>query len=185
MKENVLDLLIKAKKRLRDIIFHYLRKPFIGRLGPGSFIKPGVRLLGNPYRIKIGKKFKIWENCVVAVGTGRIIIGDNGLLGVGTFVNAGGVTIRIGNGVAIAPHCRIIAYSHHYFPDRVITESHVEIDITIEDDVLIGAGATILPGVTIGKGAIVAAGAVVNKSVSPYSIVGGVPAAFLKKREHS
>jgi len=42
----------------------------------------------------------------------------------------------------------------------------------------------ILPGVTIGKGAIVAAGAVVNQSVAPYSIVGGVPAAFLKKREH-
>ena len=32
----------------------------------------------------------------------------------------------------------------------------------------------------IGRGAIVAAGAVVTKDVLPYSIVGGVPAKFIK-----
>lgn len=179
---SVIDLFIRAKNRLRDILCHYLRKPFFGALGKGSFIKRGVRLLGNPYRIKIGKKFKIWENCVVAVGTGKILIGDNGLFGVGTFVNAGSCNIRIGNGVAIAPHCRIIAYSHHYFPRKLIADSHVEADITIEDDVLIGTGVTILPGVTIGKGAIVAAGAVVNQDIKPYTIVGGIPAKLIKTR---
>ena len=40
----------------------------------------------------------------------------------------------------------------------------------------------ILKGVTIGRGSIVAAGAVVNRSVPPYSIVGGVPARVLKRR---
>ena len=39
-----------------------------------------------------------------------------------------------------------------------------------------------LPGVHIGDGAVVAAGAVVTKDVSPYSIVGGVPAKEIKKR---
>ena len=65
---NFLDLLIKVKYRLRDILFHYLRKPFIGGLGKGSYIKRGVKLLGNPYRIKIGKKFKILENPLKAAG---------------------------------------------------------------------------------------------------------------------
>ena len=82
----------------------------------------------------------------------------------------------------IAPHCRIIAYSHHYFPGKFIADSHIEADITIEDDVLIGAGVTILPGVTIGKGAIVAAGSIVNKSVETYTIVGGIPAKVIKNR---
>ncbi len=177
-----IDLFIKVKNRVRDIICHYLRKPFIGSLGKGSYIKRGVRLIGNPYRINIGKKFKIWENCVIGVGKGKIIIGDNGLLGVGTFINAGNNTIRIGNGVAIAPHCRIIAYSHHYFPEKLIADSHIEADITIEDDILIGAGVTILPGVTIGKGAIVAAGAVIDKDVDPFIIVGGIPAKKIKDR---
>ena len=39
-----------------------------------------------------------------------------------------------------------------------------------------------MPGVTIGNGAIVAAYSVVTKDVEPYSIVGGNPARFIKKR---
>lgn len=39
-----------------------------------------------------------------------------------------------------------------------------------------------MKGVTIGRGSIVAAGAVVTKSCSPYSIIGGVPAKFIKKK---
>ena len=41
----------------------------------------------------------------------------------------------------------------------------------------------IMPGVKIGEGAIVASGAVVTKDVSPYSIVGGVPAKIIGMRE--
>lgn len=46
----------------------------------------------------------------------------------------------------------------------------------------IATGATILQGVTIGEGAIVAAGAVVTKDVAPWTVVGGNPAKFIKKR---
>ena len=177
-----IDIIVKIIYRLRDIVAHYLRKPLIGRLGRGSYIKPGVKILGNPYRIVIGENFKIWHNCVVSLGKGRIVIGNNGLLGVGTIVNAGNKKITIGNGVAVAQDCKIIAYSHHYYPNMKIVDSYLEADINIEDDVLIGAGAIILPGVTIGKGAIVAAGAVVNKDVEANTIVGGIPAKMIKKR---
>jgi phosphonate metabolism protein (transferase hexapeptide repeat family) len=54
--------------------------------------------------------------------------------------------------------------------------------VTIGHDVWIGHGAIIMKGVTIGNGAVVASGAVVTKDVAPYTIVGGVPARFIRER---
>ena len=53
-------------------------------------------------------------------------------------------------------------------------------DIVVEEDVWIGVNVTLLAGVTLGRGCVVAAGAVVTKSMPPYSLVGGVPARFIK-----
>lgn len=55
-------------------------------------------------------------------------------------------------------------------------------DIIIGNDVWIGYEAVIMAGVTIGDGAIIGARAVVTKDVSPYTIVGGIPAKFIRKR---
>ena len=54
--------------------------------------------------------------------------------------------------------------------------------ITIGNDVWIGARAVIVSNVTIGHGAVVGAGAVVTRDVSPYAVVGGVPAKIIKMR---
>lgn len=55
--------------------------------------------------------------------------------------------------------------------------------INIGNDVWIGTNVIILDGVSIGNGAIIAAGAVVTKDVESYTIVGGIPAKFIKNRE--
>lgn len=54
--------------------------------------------------------------------------------------------------------------------------------ITIEDQAWIGAEAFIGMGVTVKQGAVVGARAAVYKDVEPWSIVGGNPAKFIKKR---
>lgn len=55
--------------------------------------------------------------------------------------------------------------------------------IMIEDQVWIGTSAYIGLGVTIGQGAVVGATASVFKDVEPWTVVGGNPAKFIKKRE--
>ena len=55
-------------------------------------------------------------------------------------------------------------------------------EVSMGSDVWIGAHAMILDGVSIGHGSVVATGAVVTKDVSPYSVVGGVPAKVIKMR---
>ncbi|MEG2834321.1 MAG: DapH/DapD/GlmU-related protein, partial [Ruthenibacterium sp.] len=55
-------------------------------------------------------------------------------------------------------------------------------DVIFQGDNWVGANATILKGVTVGRGAVIAAGAVVTKDVPSFSVVGGVPAHFLKMR---
>ncbi len=54
--------------------------------------------------------------------------------------------------------------------------------VTIGNDVWVGSNVYIRNGVTIGDGSIIAAGAVITKDVSPYAIVGGVPAKLIKYR---
>lgn len=55
-------------------------------------------------------------------------------------------------------------------------------DIIIGNDVWIANDVTIMSGITIGDGATIANGAKVVKDVAPYTVVGGVPAHYLKQR---
>lgn len=55
-------------------------------------------------------------------------------------------------------------------------------DTVIGNDVWIGRESVIMPGVKIGDGAIIAAYSVVAKDIPPYTVYGGDPAQFIKKR---
>lgn len=83
----------------------------------------------------------------------------------------------------------VTTYPFHVFggewekrtPDH-LSELPKKGDIIVGNDVWIGRESVIMPGVTIGDGAIIAAYSVVTKDVLPYSVVGGNPARFIKKR---
>lgn len=108
----------------------------------------------------------------------------NTTVGERTFINAGCKFqdqggIYIGNDCLLGHNATLCTINHAQDPDR---RGDMEFHpIHIEDKVWLGANVTILPGVTIGEGAIVAAGAVVTKDVPPRTIVGGIPAKFIKK----
>lgn len=112
-----------------------------------------------------------------------IIVGDDTCLGRGCEFNIRR-GIRIGNHCLIASGCKFIDGSHGMAKLDVLMsrQEGQEIPIVIEDNVWLGANVIVLKGVTIGTGAVVGAGAVVTKSVSPNTIVAGVPARKIGDR---
>ncbi len=110
--------------------------------------------------------------------------GKNITVGENVFINAcchfqdhGGVTL--GDGCQIGHNVVFATLNHGLSPEeRPIT---YPAPIVLERNVWVGSNATILQGVTIGENAVVAAGAVVTRDVPANTIVGGVPAKFLRK----
>lgn len=89
--------------------------------------------------------------------------------------------VTIGDRVAIGPRVTLVPNSSPNFSRIRPYVKAVNGKIIIEKDAWIGAGVIILPDITIGVGCVVGAGAVVTKDVPPFTIVGGVPAKFIKK----
>jgi acetyltransferase-like isoleucine patch superfamily enzyme len=56
-------------------------------------------------------------------------------------------------------------------------------EVLIKKNSYLGANSIILMGVTLNEGSFIAAGSVVNKNVFSYTVVGGVPAKFIKRIE--
>jgi putative colanic acid biosynthesis acetyltransferase WcaF len=88
--------------------------------------------------------------------------------------------VKIGAHSTVSQKTYLCAASHD------ITQSHnplITAPIIIEDQAWIGASAFIGMGVIVGQGAVVGATASVYKNVEPWTVVGGNPAKFIKKRE--
>jgi len=141
--------------------------------------------------------FRVWRNFVLRIFGANISahvniyssariwapwnleIGDYSSLGPNVdCYNQGKITI--GSNTTISQKTYLCASSHD------ITDSkHALIlqPIVIEDQVWVAADAFIGPGVTIGEGAVIGARAAVFKDVLPWTVVGGNPAKFIKKRE--
>ena len=88
--------------------------------------------------------------------------------------------IVVGDQTTVSQGVKLCTASHD------ITSKIMELTyepIVIGPNAWVAGWSIVLPGVTIGEGAVVAAGAVVTKDVEPWTVVGGNPAKFIKKRE--
>lgn len=87
------------------------------------------------------------------------------------------------DGTLIGHNVVMATLNHDFSPEKRSTTHPAP--IRIGKNVWIGANATVLSGVTIGDNAIIAAGVVVTKDVPVNTVVGGVPAKYIKKIEVS
>ncbi|MEW6170172.1 MAG: acyltransferase [Candidatus Omnitrophota bacterium] len=157
-----------------------------GRLGRGTKIYERVKIFST----KQSPVF-IGENCILQTGA-ILASSDNGKITLDKHVYIGEYTIlsskneiHVGKNSIIAAQCFIVDFNHRFDnPDLLFYDSGFDCaKVTIGSNVWIGAGSRILKGVTIGEGSAIGAGSVVTRDIPPYSIVVGVPARVIKKRD--
>jgi acetyltransferase-like isoleucine patch superfamily enzyme len=155
-----------------------------------------ARKFGNGVKIGSGVGFKHLETFEIGDGVfigaqayiqgrfdGVTKIGNHVWIGPQAYFDARHLTIE--DHVGWGPGAKVLGSSHTGIPvDQPIIETDLEIrPVHVQAWADIGTGAILLPGVTVGKGSMVGAGAVVTRDVSPFSIVAGVPARFVRWRD--
>ena len=121
---------------------------------------------------------------VYIYGYKKLCIGNDVSINNGCFLSCEG-SINIGNFVSIGHNTSILSTEHSYSDSKTpIKYQPIQfLAVTIGNNVWIGANVTILAGVSIEEGTIIAAGSVVTKSiVDKNTIIGGVPAKYIKGR---
>ena len=142
-------------------------------------------ILKSKKLIIIKRRAEIQDYVIIRTYVNPVHIGEYTQINPFTVIY-GGSGVFIGNNVMIAPHCMIAAGNHDFKQIEKPMRQAGNISkgpIVIEDGVWIGANCTITDGVTIGHNAVVAANSVVVSDVSPYDIVGGVPAKVISNRK--
>lgn len=119
-------------------------------------------------------------------GNGRITIGKECYVGINNVLDWS-ENIAIGDYVHIAgPSTGVWTHSSARMCGNKVNLAMANLDtrpispVIIEDQVYIGGNCTIYPGVTIGRNSIVAPNSAVTENVPAYTLVGGVPAKFIK-----
>ncbi len=195
------------------VIRKYSKTNSIGRhvyISPGTMIGFGCKVgdrvrIGNEVvlanNVTIGsglrlERITIWDSSVVegrvvitGHGGGSVFIGHDAYIGPDTALDFSD-RIIIGNYVHIAglstglwTHSSVLMCLNN-IPLSDMSEKHrPTAPIVIDDNVYIGGNCTIYPGVRIGHHSVVAPNSAVSKDVPPYSMVGGVPARFIKSTE--
>ena len=140
-------------------------------VAPVAIMKKGRNVRIHPTAsLRSGENISLGENshinqycCIWASPNSKITLGDNLLMG---------------------PGVRIFSSNHGTKAGEIMNRQEwIEKDITVGNDVWIGANSVIVQGVTIGDGSIIAAGAVVTKDVPSNAIAGGIPAKVIKERK--
>lgn len=158
------------------------------KFGKNSRVGMGAQLIGSKF-ISVGSDVIIgkhsWFNVIKSDNSDvslNLEIGEGTFIGNFVQINAW-KSVFIGKFVLIGSKVFITDADHNFSSSEVpikLQGDQFRGAVILEDGCWIGTGVAIMPGVRIGKNSIVAANAVVTKDVPDFTIVGGVPAKFIK-----
>jgi len=171
--QNKLSWKNKISRALWNITYYFLFRPFFGK-----YLNTWRIFLLRIYGAKIGKNCTVLQN-VKIWAPWNLVMEDNTLFA-SRVICYNPAIIEVQTQTIISQYSYLCTASHD-----ITNRSHplITAPIIIKDQVWIAADAFIGPGVTIGQGAVVGARACVFKDVEPWTVVGGNPAKFIKKRE--
>ncbi len=165
------------KRHIRGLIYGikwYLSTSIIPQIPSQTLRNWGLRKMG----VNMSKNVKFYSGFSVRNPKG-LVIEDGVSIGPKVLLDARkGLTIHKN---AVIAYDAIIWSLNHDYNDEYFCGKGAPVEIGAYAWVC--SRAIILPGISIGEGAIIASGAVVTKNVEPYTIVGGIPAKVIGKRE--
>jgi len=159
---------IQRRSKVHEICRQYSRSPSKGNLkrlknlfkqtGEAVFIEAGFYCdYGD--KISLGNRVYMNINCTLLDGA-SITIEDDCLIG---------------------PNVQILTINHAISPGERLKKNNFASDVTIENNVWLGAGAIVLPGVTIHAGTTIGAGSVVTHDCDKNCLYAGNPARKIKQ----
>jgi putative colanic acid biosynthesis acetyltransferase WcaF len=134
-----------------------LLRAFGARIGRGAKVMPSARIWA-PWNLTLGE-YACLSHFVDCYCVAAVRVGAHATVSQYAFLCTAGHDLR-------DPHMRLVTAP-----------------IVVSDSGWVCAGAYVGMGVTLGEGAVAAARAVVVKDVAPWTVVGGNPARFIKRRE--
>lgn len=114
----------------------------------------------------------------------NVHIGRKSSLNAGVIIDGYG-HVSIGKGVRIAAYTCINTADHAFdnINTQIMDQGYITSEVTIEDNVWIGAGTKVNKGVIVGKGSVIGSGSVITKSIPSFSVAAGVPCKIIKSRK--
>ena len=132
------------------------------------------------YRCHLEKNVIIYNGCQIR-GHKKLFIGNNSIIGDRCVLDARN-GIVIGENVNLSTNVQIWTEQHDHNDPMFRSTANNSYKVEIGNRAWLGPDTIVLHGVHIGEGSVVAAGAVVTHDVLPFTIVAGIPAKEIKKR---
>jgi len=181
LKQFALKLLIPANDHKPRLWVRLFLNPFKHKRGKGSIVRWKTRMDVFPFNnFTLGAKSKIEDFTTINNGVGDVNIGERTIIGLGNTVIG---PVNIGNDVMFAQNVVVSGMNHSYEDISLPPSKQKDIclQITIGDNVWIGANSVVTAGVSIGKHSIIGGGSVVTKNIPAYSVAVGNPAKVIKR----
>ena len=165
-----------------------IKKINFSKIGKNIKISNNVIFIGSK-NISIGSNVRIDDFTMIIAKNGKIKIGSNIHIAAYNYLNGSGI-IEVGNYCNFSQGCKVYTKTDNYDGTTLTNPTFnekftkpIRKKVKISQHCIFGAGTTILPGSEISEGVAVGAHSLVNKNLKSWSIYGGCPVKYLKKRK--